>query len=135
MLDGSAMPRWTRDRSLGVLPRAGPHVTPRGFRVPPALLWHLAVERAQRHGVATLADMLRLVGVPRGATRIERTRVMRLLTADDVLWVCGRIERRIAGRARRSHLRARYPLDASCSPATTQPISERKNISQGSHGG
>lgn len=110
------MPRWTRDRSLGVLPRAGDHVTPRGYRVPAALLWHLAVEHAQRYGVATLPQLLCRVGVPAAASLSERRRAMRILSAAQVLaltdWIAGRIaaQRRLqSGRS----IRARLPLDRS----------------------
>lgn len=123
------MPRWTRDASLGVLPRAGPYVTPAGYCVAPALLWHLAVERAQHHGIASLTDLLRLVGVPRDATRIERTRVMRLLTAGDMLWLCDEVERRIAKRRRaRGNFRARHPLDGSRMVATRPSEIAQKSI-------
>jgi hypothetical protein len=109
------VPRWTRDRSLEVLPRAGDHLTPGGYRVPAALLWHLAVEQAQRYGVATLPQLLRRVGVPAGATLAERRRAMRILTAAQVLALTDWIEGRIAAQRPRlvRATGARRPLEQS----------------------
>lgn len=90
------MPRWTRDRSLETLPRARDFVTPGGYRVPVALRWLLLVEYAQRYGFS-LEDLLRALGIPKGATAPERRRRMRLVTAEELLevelWVQQEVDR------------------------------------------
>lgn len=112
------MPRRTTDRRLDVLPRAPHFVTPRGYRVPVALRWHLLVEHAQRHGI-TLIDLQRALGMPKGATLPERRRRMRLVTVDELRQLEEWVEAEITGSRTRN--RSRHPLAESRMTATGEP--------------